>query len=224
MKKDLTRSVRDTLEILVVAGLLALFIRTFIVQAFKIPSGSMLETLQIGDHLLVSKFLYGVKMPFTDHIIIPISEPDHNDIIVFEYPENPDVDFIKRVVGVPGDTLEIRDKQLYRNGRPVNEDFTRYTSNMVYPRPASMPDVLPPEQYDEYFNGKGRMSHRDQMPKIIVPEGKYFVMGDNRDGSHDSRFWGFVDREAIEGKALFIYWSWESLTDIRFNRIGTVIE
>ncbi|GAB7022017.1 signal peptidase I [Salidesulfovibrio brasiliensis] len=224
MKKDLTQSVRETVEVLVVAGLLALFIRTFIVQAFKIPSGSMLQTLQIGDHLLVSKFLYGVKAPFVDKIIIPVSNPERNDIIVFEYPQNPDVDFIKRIVGVPGDTLEIVDKQLYRNGQPVNESFTQFTGSMVYPRPARMPDVLPPDQYAEYFNGKAHMSHRDQMPQITVPEGKYFVMGDNRDGSHDSRFWGFVDREAILGKALFIYWSWENLTDIRWNRLGKVVE
>lgn len=223
MKKDLTQSVRETLEVLVVAGLLALFIRTFVVQAFKIPSGSMLETLQIGDHLLVSKFLYGIKMPFTHKIIVPVSEPDRGDIVVFEFPLNPDVDFIKRIVGVPGDTLEIRDKQLYRNGEPVKEPYTQYTDSIVYPGRNSIPEELSTDQYEAYFNGQSQLSHRDQMPKITVPEGKYFMMGDNRDGSFDSRFWGFVDRKALVGKGLIIYWSWESMTDIRWDRIGDIV-
>lgn len=223
MSKDLVKSVRDTFEILVVALILALFIRTFVVQAFKIPSGSMLETLQIGDHLLVSKFLYGVKMPFTDKILIPLSDPERRDIVVFKYPENPDVDFIKRVVAVPGDTVEIREKKLYVNGELQDEPYVMYKNPHVYSAPKQMPEALTPDMFDSYFNGGNNRAKRDNLPKLTVPEGKYFMMGDNRDGSHDSRFWGFVDRSAIVGKALIIHWSWASFTDIRWNRLGTIV-
>ncbi|KAB1441776.1 signal peptidase I [Pseudodesulfovibrio senegalensis] len=224
MSRDIVKSVRETFEILVVALVLAFFIRTFVVQAFKIPSGSMLETLQIGDHLLVSKFLYGIKLPFSDHVLIPISDPQRGDVIVFKYPENPDVDFIKRVVAVPGDTVEIRGKKLYVNGKLDKNPHANHKDPTVYPKAARFPDRLSPDQFDAYFNGSGHMSKRDNMPLLTVPKGKYFVMGDNRDGSHDSRFWGFVDREAIIGKAIIIHWSWASFTDVRWSRIGTLVK
>ncbi|WP_027186309.1 signal peptidase I [Desulfovibrio inopinatus] len=189
----------EYIEALAVALVLALIIRTFVVQAFKIPSGSMLETLQIGDHLLVNKFIYGLKIPFTDTILVDIDNPQHEDIIVFEFPEDPSKDFIKRVIGLPGDTLEIRNKDVYRNGEKLVEPYVQHTDpNMV-----------------------GR---RDNMAQITVPEGKYFVMGDNRDESYDSRFWGFVDREKIKGKALIIYWSWDGFPHVRWNRIGKLVE
>jgi len=223
MRKDVGKSVRDTFEILIVALILALFIRTFVVQAFKIPSGSMLETLQIGDHLMVSKFLYGVKLPFTDKTLVPVSDPERGDVIVFKYPENPDVDYIKRLIAVPGDTVEIRDKELYVNGEPQKGSYTMYKDPSVYQRSSWMPEALTPGMFAAYFNGNNNLAKRDNLPKLTVPEGKYFVMGDNRDGSYDSRFWGFVDRSAIIGKALFIYWSWASLTDIRWSRIGTMV-
>ncbi|WP_147819896.1 signal peptidase I [Salidesulfovibrio onnuriiensis] len=223
MSRDLVKSVRDSFEILIVALILALFIRTFVVQAFKIPSGSMLETLQIGDHLLVSKFLYGVKLPFTDKIIIPISDPERRDVIVFKYPQDPSVDYIKRVIGLPGDTIEIREKKLYVNGELQEEPYVHYKDSMIYPHPDQMPETLTPNMFDAYFNGTNNLAKRDNMPKLTVPEGKYFVMGDNRDGSHDSRFWGFVDRSQIVGKALIIHWSWRSFTDIRWSRLGTIV-
>lgn len=191
---------REYAEALIVALVLALIIRTFVVQAFKIPSESMLQTLRVGDHLLASKFAYGVKIPFTDKYIFEGTDPQRGDIIIFQYPNDPSVDYIKRVIGVPGDVIEMRDKQLYRNGQPVKEDYIRNTD----------PDGVEPL--------------RDNYAPVTVPPGKYFVMGDNRDNSLDSRFWGFVDRKAIRAKAWRIYWSWGGLDDIRWGRIGRKIE
>lgn len=192
--------VKDYAEALVIALVLAFFIRSFVVQAFKIPSGSMLETLQIGDHLLVNKFLYGLKIPFTDKVFIEVSDPEFGDIIVFEFPEDPSKDFIKRVIGLAGDVIEIRDKQVFRNGEKLEEDYIRHTD----------PNII--------------VGNRDNFGPVTVPEGVCFVMGDNRDESYDSRFWGFVKRETIKGKAWILYWSWGGLTDIRWDRIGDVVE
>lgn len=192
--------IREYVEALAIALALAFLIRAFVVQAFKIPSESMLDTLQVGDHLLASKFAYGVKLPFTNKYIYEGPDPERGDIIIFQYPNDPSVDYIKRVIGVPGDTIEVRQKQLYRNGQPVKEDFIRHTDP----------------------NGIERI--RDDYGPVTVPEGKYFVMGDNRDNSLDSRFWGFVDKSAIRAKAWRIYWSWGGLDDIRWSRIGKKIE
>lgn len=191
---------REYTEALLVALVLALIIRTFIVQAFKIPSESMLQTLQVGDHLLVNKFLYGVKWPFTNNYIIRGADPERGDIIVFEYPNNPSLDYIKRIVGVPGDVVEVRNKQFYRNGQPVKEAYIRHS------------------------DGNRTEPVRDNFGPVTVPADKYFVMGDNRDNSQDSRFWGFVDRPAIRGKAWRIYWSSEGLGGIRWNRFGQLVE
>lgn len=191
---------REYVEALLIALVLALIIRAFVVQAFKIPSESMLQTLLVGDHLLADKFSYGIKIPFTDHYLYKGDDPKRGDIIIFQYPNDPSIDYIKRVIGVPGDVIEVRDKQLYRNGTPVKEDYIRHTD----------PDSIEPL--------------RDNYAPVTVPEGKYFVMGDNRDNSLDSRFWGFVDRKAIRAKAWRIYWSWGGLDDIRWSRIGKKIE
>lgn len=204
-------TLREYTEAILIALVLALFIRTFVVQAFKIPSGSMLPTLKIGDHLLVNKFIYGVKMPFTGTVLIPIKKPQTNDIIVFKFPKNPKLDYIKRVIGIPGDTIESRDKVLYINGKRFEDKHGVHASNTILD-PATSP--------------------RDTFGPVVVPEGKVFVMGDNRDNSYDSRFWGFVDYNAILGKALIIYWSWDvnepllsldRLTSIRWGRIGDII-
>ncbi len=189
----------EYVEALLWAGAVALITITFIVQAFKIPSGSMLQTLQIGDYLLVNKFLYGLKKPFTDDYLIEGKAPRAGDVIVFRYPKDPSMDYIKRIVGVPGDTLEMRDKQLYRNGVKVEEPYVQHVN-------------------------PGSRSELDNFPPITVPPGKYFVLGDNRDESADSRVWGFVDRNAIRGKAWRIYWSWNGFKDIRWNRIGHLVE
>lgn len=187
-------------EALIWAVALALVLTTFIVQAFKIPSGSMLETLQIGDHLLVNKFLYGLRNPFNDDYIIRGMEPKVGDIIVFRYPKDRSLDYIKRIVGVPGDTLEMRNKVLYRNGVEVKESYTQH----------SQPLLMLPE--------------RDNWGPVTVPEDKFFALGDNRDDSSDSRFWGFLDRKDIRGKAWRIYWSADGLNNIRLNRIGQLVQ
>jgi signal peptidase I len=185
---------REYAEALVWALALAFVIRTFVVQSFTIPSGSMLQTIQIGDYLLVNKFIYGVKIPFTHKYLFRGEDPKVGDIIVFEYPRDPDTDYIKRVVGVPGDVLEMKDKKLYRNGQLVQEDYVQHT-----------------RRYTEY----------DNFGPITVPADSYFAMGDNRDNSLDSRDWGFVPRSAIHGKAWPYYWSWDSSTNTpRWSRIG----
>ncbi|MEA4858517.1 MAG: signal peptidase I [Solidesulfovibrio sp.] len=188
----------EYLEALAVALVLAFVIRTFVVQAFKIPSGSMLDTLLIGDHLLVNKFLYGTRIPFTDKVVAPIEDPANGDVIVFEFPEDTSKDFIKRIVGVPGDVLEMKDKVLFRNGQKLDEPYIKHTDPGIQPR-------------------------RDNFGPVTVPPGKYFAMGDNRDESYDSRFWGFVDKDKIRGKAWVIYWSWDGPADIRWSRIGNLV-
>ncbi len=199
-EKPKKSKIREYIEALLIALVLALFIRTFIVQAFKIPSGSMLETLQIGDHLLVTKFAYGVKMPFSDSYLIEGSNPEYGDVIVFEYPKDPSLDYIKRIVGVPGDIIEIKNKQFFRNGTAVKENYIQTSERSV---------VIP---------------LRDNFGPFKVPAGEYFVLGDNRDDSQDSRFWGTVKKSAIRGKAWRIYWSANGLDNIRFNRIGKAVE
>ena len=191
----------DYAEAMGIAFLCALFIRTFIIQAFVIPSESMVSTLLIGDHLMASKFAYGVKIPFTHTYLYRGADPRRGDIIIFEYPEDPDTDFIKRVVGVPGDIIEVRDKQLYRNGDPVKEAYIRHSDTRIMPV-------------------------RDNFGPIKVPENQYFVMGDNRDNSHDSRFWGCIKRETIKAKAWRIYWSWSKIgfSSVRWDRIGKRLE
>jgi len=192
--------IRENIEAILVAILIALFIRTFVVQAFKIPSGSMKQTLQIGDHILVNKFVFGVKIPYWNKTIIPLKSPQRDDIIVFKYPVDPNKDFIKRVIGVGGDVIESRDKQLYVNHKLVNHDFGVHTD----------PRIL-----------SGSNKPRDNFGPITVPENALFVMGDNRDESYDSRFWGFVDLKAVNGKAFIVYWSWDKHNfGVRWNRLG----
>jgi signal peptidase I len=196
-------TLREYIEAILIALLLALFIRTFVVQAFKIPSGSMKNTLLIGDHILVNKFIYGIKNPFNDNTWIPITEPKRRDIIVFEYPLNPEQDYIKRVIGVAGDTIEIKDKKVYVNGVPQDEKYTIFLDHRILP-----PNVQP----------------RDNLGPFTVPEHSLFVMGDNRDNSYDSRFWKFVDLKEVKGKAFILYWSWDKEDfSVRWNRIGHLI-
>ncbi|NLC71521.1 MAG: signal peptidase I [Desulfuromonadaceae bacterium] len=199
----------ELFEALFVALVLAVFIRIYFVQAFKIPSGSMEDTLLVGDHLLVNKFIYGTRIPVLDREILRISEPDRGDVIVFEFPQDADEpylkrrDFIKRIIGIPGDVVEIRNKKIYVNGQPL-----------IFPQEIHKEkDVLPPE-----------VSVRDFMRATRVPPGKYFTLGDNRDRSFDSRFWGFVDHTKIRGRALVKYWSWDQEKGHpRWERIGRPI-
>ena len=203
--------VRENVEALVIAVILALFIRAFVVQAFKIPSGSMQNTLLIGDYILVNKFIYGVKIPFTEIPVIPVKDPKKGDIIVFKFPGDPSKDFIKRVVGVGGDTVEIREKKVYVNGKPEGNVHAIHSDPTVF----DDPHLYPPE-----------MLKRDNMAPLKVPEGKLFVMGDNRDESNDSRFWGLVNVSAVRGKAFIIYWSWNGHKRIglRWDRLGDLIK
>ena len=195
---------REYAEAIVVAAILALFIRTFVVQAFKIPSGSMKNTLLVGDHLLVNKFLYGTHIPFTNMILMPIRDPKRGDIIVFKYPEDESKDFIKRVIGTPGDVVQIIAKKVYINGKPIPEPYTIYRDDQILPK---------------------SMDAKDNFGPIFVPPRKYFMMGDNRDRSHDSRFWGFVDESKIIGKAMVLYWSWDGDgSSIRWDRIGHIVK
>ena len=196
--------VREYAESIIWALVLAFIIRSCVVQAFKIPSGSMEDTLVVGDHLMVNKFIYGIKLPFTDTRLLKLRDPVRGDVLVFEYPEDRSKDFIKRVIGVPGDEISVRDKQvfvngvLYRNPHEVHKDA----------------QLLPREQ-----------GPRDNFGPVRVPANSYFMMGDNRDRSYDSRFWGFIRDSDIKGKAFIKYWSWDSdAWRVRWNRIGRLIE
>jgi len=191
-------------QAIILAIILALFIRSFVVQAFKIPSGSMLNTLQIGDHILVNKFVYGIKVPLTDKYIVQGKGPKRGDIIVFEYPIDPSKDFIKRVIGVGGDTIQIINKRILVNGQPLEERYSRFTDQVILPA-----NVQP----------------RDNLGPLVVPPGKLFVMGDNRDESYDSRFWGFVDQSKVKGKAFIIYWSWDNRgLGVRWSRLLNMVD
>ena len=190
-------------ESIIIALVLALVIRTFVVQAFKIPSGSMEPTLEIGDHLLVNKFIYGIKIPLTSLNLFPWESPQRGDVVVFIYPLEPDKDFIKRVIAVGGDTVRMVNKRLYING-------------------AEVPDPHAVYREDTLLLGGAQKMH--DFGPVIVPRGSLFVLGDNRDHSLDSRFWGFVPLKDVLGKAFTIYWSWNSRESaVRWNRLGHLI-
>lgn len=186
-KKE-TSLLREYVNTAVYAVLLTLVLRVFVVQAFRIPSGSMLNTLQVGDFLFVNKFEYGAKIPFTHWRLPGLDHPKRGDVIVFQYPEDPRKDYIKRCVATGGETLEVRDKQLVVNGEKLQETYAVHAD----------PQVLP-----------GEFSPRDNFGPVSVPEGNLFMMGDNRDHSSDSRYWGPVDFDLVKGRAMFIYWSWD---------------
>ncbi len=201
--------VREYIEAIIFALIIALLIRSFIVQAFKIPSGSMKNTLLIGDHILVSKFAYGIHIPneipftniklFPDIRLLP-KDPSRGDIIVFKFPKDETRDFIKRVVGVPGDKIQLIRQKLYVNDKPVEEPYTIHLD----PAEGSQP-VVP----------------RDDLGPILVPPGHLFMMGDNRENSQDSRFWGFLDINKVKGRAFVIYWSWDRENSwFRSERLG----
>src|SRR5439155_23121446 len=182
--------VREYAEAIAIAVLLALVIRTLVVQAFTIPSGSMMDTLLVGDYILVNKFLYGAELPFTDLHMPGLRNPHPGDIVVFKYPQDERRDFIKRIIGTPGDRIQIRGRQVFVNGRQLVEPYTKFADGA-----RSVQDT-----YCGYAYG---------CEPTVVPGDSYFVMGDNRDNSQDSRYWGFVKRDKIKGKAFLIYWSWD---------------
>jgi len=231
---------RQNLESLAIAIILALFIREFIIQPFKIPSGSMIPNLMVGDHLLVNKFIYGTKIPFTSIQILPgISDIRHGDVIVFIYPNGDNepskkgLHYIKRVIGLPGDKVDSKGRNIYINDKKIDLDFIRSYNNR------NINTISYVDEYSEdingnkhkviYNNGRASTDKGVYLPLEKVPEGHYFVMGDNRDNSRDSRFWGFVPFENISGKALLTHWSWDFENDkiinkIRWNRIFKLIK
>lgn len=196
-------ALREYAEAIVIALLLALFIRTFIVQAFKIPSGSMIKTLLIGDHILVNKFIFGPRVDISDLVnfrLFTLKKPERGDIVVFLAPQETNKDYIKRVIGLPGETIEVRDRRVLVNGVPIEEEAYVFFAS-PYPVPAL-----------------------DNVGPLKVPEGHYFVMGDNRENSNDSRVWGTVPFELIKGKAILIYWSWNGPDfRVRWSRLGDLI-
>lgn len=219
---------REYIEPFLIAGIAALFIRQFIVQPFKIPSGSMIPTLLVGDHLFVNKFVYGPRIPFMDARIFTWQEPKRGDVIVFKYPENEDKDFIKRIVGLPGDKIQIIDGRLYINNQPVQ--VAEIGPSRGGGDDAGMFGFGDPRLFDERL---GAVNHKIQHLRdqrgvfygpVLVPKDSVFVMGDNRDNSLDSRVWGFVKYDKILGKAFIIYWSWDGKDRwVRWERIGSLI-
>ncbi len=198
---------REYVESLLIAVFLALFVRSFVVEAFTIPSGSMEPTLLVGDYLLVNRLSYVMKIPFTDTVLLNTGAPKRGDTIVFRYPVDHSKDFVKRVIAKEGDTVEIRNKAVYVNGSRAEDGNARFAD----------PNVIP-----------GNFSERDNFGPITVPKDSYFAMGDNRDNSLDSRFWGFVKRDELVGRAVILYFSWDGRSEdllhhIRWQRIAHVI-
>jgi signal peptidase I len=199
--------VKEYLEPIVIAIVIALFIRTFIVQAFKIPSSSMEPTLQVGDHLLVNKFIYGIKVPFVDSKYFQFRNPQRGDIIVFIYPKDRSKDFIKRVIGTEGEKVEIIHNHIYINDKLIDDPWGHYDER---------------SQSAKYFQPM------EKFGPILVPKGSLFVLGDNRDNSQDSRYWGYVNLNEVKGKAFIIYFSWDRYAQnlfgkIRWMRFGKLI-
>lgn len=193
-KKRQKSQVREYAEAIIIAVLLALVIRTFVVQAFTIPSGSMIPTLLVGDYILVNKFIYGAQIPFTTMHLPGIRDPQRGDIIVFKYPQDETRDFIKRVIGLPGEEVYLKGSTVYINSKPLDEPYAIADNSTEHPEIEFGPVVVPPRAY--------------------------FMMGDNRDNSQDSRYWGPLERGKIRGKAFIIYWSWDPQDWLRWHRLG----
>ncbi len=210
---------REWTEAIVIAFILAIILRTFLIQAYKIPSGSMEPTLAIGDHIMVNKIRYGLRMPDSlfglnpladeipyGHYLVHFAPVGRGDVVVFVFPQDPTKDFIKRVIAVGGDTVQVKNGQVVLNGAPMPDPHAHF-------------EVAPGD--------RSPYSPRDNYPATRVPPGEFFMMGDNRDRSFDSRFWGFVKLDQVEGRAMFIYWSWgadsQSFLGIRWSRFGKAV-
>lgn len=228
------------------ALILFLILRTFLIQTFVITSSSMEETLLVGDFLILSKAAYGPQIPFTDARLPGYTSPERGDVVVFRPPHDPDLDVVKRLVGIPGDTLRMEDKTLYINGRPHPESYTRFSdleNDVAHPwmrwqcgeRVALSPDISGAFRVPNGYGTNGSADEcrpsRDWWGPIVVPAGHYFTMGDNRDDSVDSRYWGFLDGDRLRGEALMIYYSYDPryrrplafIRNLRPDRIGDVI-
>ena len=224
--------------------LVVFLLRSFLAEPFKIPSSSMRPTLEVGDFILVNKFVYGIRLPVIEQKIIPLNDPKRGDVVVFRYPLNPSQDFIKRVVGVGGDVVEYRDKAITVNGKPwpqqpdssysyleglrfetlersvekTDGDDARAHTIGVNPhaQPVYPSNVRP-------FSGRENCDYNEHGFKCRVPAGHYFMMGDNRDNSDDSRYWGFVPDDHIRGRAFFIWFNWDDIASFAFKRVGSGI-
>jgi signal peptidase I len=185
-------TIREYYEALLIAVIFVNFARIFAFQAFKIPTGSMEDNLKVGDHIIVNKFIYGPGTTLGG--ILPLREIRRGDIIVFRYPLQPETDYVKRVVGLPGETVEVHDKVVWINGKPLNEPYVIHVDPTIWPAKPQLPE---------------QFRVRDQFGPYTVPVGQYFAMGDNRDRSSDSRYWGPVPRSMIKGRAFMVYWSFE---------------
>lgn len=200
---------------------IVLLLRSFLIEPFRIPSGSLEPTLNVGDFVAVNKFAYGLRLPVLESKIVPVANPVKGQIAVFRWPPNPSYDYIKRVIGVPGDTVEYRNKELTINGKKLERTFIEYTTDESSGRTvAKYKEILAGVSHDIYIN--------PNVPafdfKITVPKGQYFMMGDNRDDSADSRYWGFVAEEYLRGKAFLVWMSWNSnVGGVRWSRIGTIL-
>ena len=206
MKKSV---VREYVESLLIAFVLALFVRTFVFQAFKIPTGSMEPNLLVGDHLIVNKMIFAPTASGVERAFRPGRSIARGDVVVFKYPEDPERDFIKRVIGLPGDRVELRQKRVFVNDKPLQEPYAHHLDGAPGTGPLQSDDV------------------RQAYGPVTVPQGQYFMMGDNRDNSQDSRFWGYLPEHYIKGQALFIYFSFSEtgslpgfFSDVRWSRIG----
>jgi signal peptidase I len=226
-------TVREYSESIGVAVLVALLLRAFVVEAFQIPSGSMIPTLEVGDHIFVSKFAFGLNVPFTDTKIFQYAEPQRGDVIVFKFPQDHSVDYIKRVVGLPGDTIEVKQDEVYVNGKALpRERVPRVCQYSEGPRPSGLGDERDCELWLETIGNKQHETIQEpgrggrDFARYVVPAGHVFCMGDNRDNSSDSRVWGPVDFDLIKGKALIVWWSrgesegWSPLAWIKAIRWG----
>lgn len=188
-------TLREYFESILVAVVLALFVRTFVFQAFKIPTGSMKPNLLVGDHLLVNKFIFAPTATALERALLPMRDIRRGEIIVFKFPEEPERDFIKRVIGLPGDTIELRNQTVFINGEALTEPYAHY--------------LFPPAEEGQADS----LDIRRKYGPVTVPDGHFFMMGDNRDDSQDSRFWGFLPQSYVKGRALFIYWSFDTPED-----------
>jgi len=214
--KSTTKSTgREYYEALLIALIFVNFARIFVFQAFKIPSGSMEDNLKIGDHIIVNKFIYGPEAGKTVAGLVPLRDIRRGDIVVFRYPRQPDIDFVKRVIGLPGEKVSIENKRVSVNGTRLDEPYAVFDDAHVYPRSEFLPEA---------------QRYRDQKESFEVPAGQYFVMGDNRDHSHDSRYWGTVPRTMIKGRAFMVYWSfdWQPAAPVntagdRIRELGNVV-
>lgn len=218
----------DWMRAVLIALFVFLVIRTSVVEAFKIPTASMEGTLLVGDFLFVNKAVYGAQVPGTSWTLPAFAEPERGDVVVFHPPHEPEKNYVKRVVGLPSDTLEMRDKRLYLNGTPVYEPYAQHVDGRG--------DAVHPDMDWQSYHliaspGRGYHPTRDNWGPIVIPEGRLFVLGDNRDNSEDSRYWGFVSRDQVRGRPWMVYYSSEHdregesrwLDRVRWDRLGTVI-